>query len=215
MGGAPSEQRPSTVVKPVRCAILISGSGSGMEAIIHHQQSNPGCGHETVLVIADRPDAKGLERASSLGIESRCIPLPSDHEDPTNRRVAHEKIVHEHLLAANVDLVLLSGYMRLLTPYLVGQWAPNLLNIHPSILPAFPGAHAHRDALASGVKVSGCTVHMVDEGMDTGAILAQRRVPVFPDDTESSLAARVRIEEHLLYPQVVDAFILQKLSQAN
>ncbi|EHR75821.1 MAG: phosphoribosylglycinamide formyltransferase 1 [uncultured Candidatus Poseidoniales archaeon] len=120
MGGAPSEQRPSTAGKPVRCAILISGSGSGMEAMIHHQQSNPGCGHETVLVIADRPDAKGLERASSLGIESRCIPLPSDHEDPTNRRVAHEKIVHEHLLAANVDLVLLSGYMRLLTPYLVG-----------------------------------------------------------------------------------------------
>jgi phosphoribosylglycinamide formyltransferase-1 len=105
--------------------------------------------------------------------------------------------------------------MRLLTPYLVGQWAPNLLNIHPSILPAFPGAHAHRDAIASGVKVSGCTVHMVDEGMDTGAILAQRRVPVFPNDTESSLAARVRIEEHLLYPQVVDAFILQKSFQAN
>ena len=215
MEGAPSDQPPSSVSAPVRCAILISGSGSGMEAMIRHQQSNPGCGHETVLVIADRPDAKGLERASSLGIESLCIPLPPGHEDPTNRRVAHEKIVHEHLLAANVGLVLLSGYMRLLTPYLVGQWAPNLLNIHPSILPAFPGAHAHRDAIASGVKVSGCTVHMVDEGMDTGAILAQRRVPVFPNDTESSLAARVRIEEHLLYPQVVDAFILQKSFQAN
>jgi formyltetrahydrofolate-dependent phosphoribosylglycinamide formyltransferase len=186
-----------------------------MEAMIHHQRSNPGCGHETVLVIADRPDAKGLERASLLGIESRCVPLSPDYEDPTNRRVAHEKIVHEHLLAANVDLVLLSGYMRLLTPYLVGHWAPNILNIHPSILPAFPGAHAHRDALASGVNVSGCTVHMVDEGMDTGAILAQRRVPVFPDDTESSLAARVRIEEHLLYPQVVDAFIVQKSFQAS
>ena len=215
MGGTPSGQPTSPVSKPVRCAILISGSGSGMEAMIRHQQSNAGCGHETVLVIADRPDAKGLERASALGIKSLCIPLPPEHEDPTNRRLAHEKTVGEHLRAANVGLVLLSGYMRLLTPYLVGQWAPNLLNIHPSILPAFPGAHAHRDALASGANVSGCTVHMVDEGMDTGAILAQRRVPVFPDDTESSLAARVRIEEHLLYPQVVDAFILQNEHRVN
>ena len=215
MGGEPSEQKPSFAGKTVRCAILISGSGSGMEAMIRHQQSNPGCGHETVLVVADRPHAKGLERASSLGIKSLCIPLPSDHENPTNRRVAHEEIIHERLLEANVDLVLLSGYMRLLTPYLVGRWAPNLLNIHPSILPAFPGAHAHRDVLASGVNVTGCTVHMVDEGMDTGAIIAQRRVPIFPGDTESSLATRVRVEEHLLYPQVVDAFIRQDSFQAN
>lgn len=215
MGGRPSEQPSFRVGEAVRCAILISGSGSGMAAMIRHQQSNAGCGHETVLVIADRPDAKGLERAAALGVESRCIPLQPGHEDPAKRRLAHEKTVDEHLRAAKVDLVLLSGYMRLLTPYLVGRWAPNLLNIHPSILPAFPGAHAHRDALASGVNVSGCTVHMVDEGMDTGAILAQRRVPVFPDDTETSLAARVGIEEHLLYPQVVDAFILQNEHRAN
>ena len=185
-----------------------------MEAMIQHQKANPSCGHETVLVISDQPGVMGLERASSLDVDARCIPLPQI-EDRSERRVQHEAMVHEALQSKGVELVLLSGYMRLLTPYLVSRWAPHLLNIHPSLLPAFPGAHAHKDVLASGVSVSGCTVHHVDEGMDSGKVLAQRRVPVFPGDTESSLAKRVKIEEHILYPSVVDHLIQQTLPQEN
>lgn len=214
MGQATPKLRQPTKSAPIRCAILISGSGSGMEAMIQHQKAHPLCGHETVLVISDQPGAKGLERASLLGIEAICIPLP-ELEDPGERRAQHEVTVNEALQSKGVELVLLSGYMRLLTPYLVSRWAPHLLNIHPSLLPAFPGAHAHKDVLTSGVSVSGCTVHHVDEGMDSGKVLAQRRVPVFPGDTESSLAMRVRIEEHTLYPDVVDHLIRQTSHQAN
>ena len=204
--------RRADTSSPIRCAILISGSGSGMEAMILHQQANPACGHSTVVVVSDRPDAKGLERARSLGIESVCVALPP-LTDPSERRAQHEAMVMEVLETSEVELVLLSGYMRLLTPLLVDRWAPHLLNIHPSLLPAFPGAHAHRDALAAKATVSGCTVHRVDEGMDTGSILSQRRVPVFPDDDEESLAERIKIEEHRLYPSVVDRLVHQTLPQ--
>ena len=97
--------------------------------------------------------------------------------------------------------------MRLISPDFVQQWTPRIINIHPSLLPAFPGAHAHRDVLAAGVKVSGCTVHYVDAGMDTGEILGQRRVPVFSSDNESTLSERVKIEEHLLYPQIINQIV--------
>lgn len=177
-----------------------------MEAMIRHQQGSAACGHSTVVVISDRPDVQGLKRAHALGIESICIPLPSI-EDPNNRRLAHEKQIQEILNERDVELVLLSGYMRLLTPWLIERWAPNLLNIHPSLLPAFPGAHAHRDVLASNVHVTGCTVHRVDEGMDTGEILGQSRVPVFPDDNQTSLSQRVKITEHALYPKIVDHLV--------
>lgn len=214
MGEATPKFRQPTLSMPIRCAILISGSGSGMEAMIQHQKANPSCGHETVLVISDQPGVMGLERASSLDVDALCIPLPQI-EDRSERRAQHEVMVNEALQSKGVELVLLSGYMRLLTPYLVSKWAPHMLNIHPSLLPAFPGAHAHKDVLASDVSVSGCTVHHVDEGMDSGKVLAQRRVPVFPDDTESSLAKRVKIEEHTLYPYVVDRLIQQTLHQEN
>lgn len=181
-----------------------------MEAMIRHQQANPTCGHTTVLVVSDQPEAKGLERAKRLGVESICVPLPA-LTDRAERRAQHEARVMEVLDESDVELVLLSGYMRLLTPLLVNKWAPHLLNIHPSLLPAFPGAHAHRDALAAKATVSGCTVHRVDEGMDTGLILAQRRVPVFPGDNESSLGERIKIEEHRLYPSVVDRLVSQAL----
>lgn len=208
MGMAPtfSPLRAGSPSSPIRCAILISGSGSGMEAMIRHQGRHEGCGHTTVVVISDRSDAKGLERSMALGVPSIHVPLP-DNADPQNRRLKHEKTIQELLEAHDVELVLLSGYMRLLTSWLIERWSPNLLNIHPSFLPAFPGAHAHRDVLASGVRVSGCTVHRVDEGMDTGEILAQRRVPVFPNDDYSSLAERIKITEHILYPMVVDELV--------
>ena len=212
MAAPPSGLRDADASSPIRCAILISGSGSGMEALVRHQQTTLGCNHSTALVISDRNDAKGLERATSLGVEAVCIPLP-DVPDSGERRTQHEVLVLEALESKNIELVILSGYMHLLTPLLINRYAPNLLNIHPSLLPAFPGAHAHRDVLKANVAVSGCTVHRVDEGMDTGAILAQRRVPVFPGDDESSLSARVRIEEHTIYPYVVDTLVNQSSNQ--
>ena len=121
------------------------------------------------------------------------------------RRREHEQRIAKDLDKADIDLIVLSGYMRLLSPDFVEQYYPRIVNIHPSLLPAFPGKDAHTDVLASGVRVSGCTVHVVDAGMDTGPILAQRRVPVFSTDTRSHLARRVQVEEHRLYPKVIDS----------
>ena len=111
----------------------------------------------------------------------------------------------------NIEAVILSGYMRILSPFFVRAWEGRLLNIHPSLLPKYPGAHAHRDALADGAIVSGCTVHLVDEGVDSGQILAQREVPVLPDDDEHTLSERIKEVEHLLYPEVIDAFTSGKI----
>ena len=126
--------------------------------------------------------------------------LPRDE-----RRREHEQRITKQLDEADIDLIVLSGYMRLLSPDFVEKYFPRIINIHPSLLPAFPGKDAHTDVLASGVRVSGCTVHVVDAGMDTGPILAQRRVPVFPTDSRSQLAKRVQVEEHRLYPEVIDS----------
>ena len=198
--------RQGSSADPIRCAVFISGSGSGMEAMLTHQKSNIHCGHTTAVVISDRHDALGLEKARNFGIPAKTVPVPSDTNREERRRL-HEHSIQSLLEEMEVELILLSGYMRLLSASFVERWAPYLLNIHPSLLPAFPGAHAHRDVLASSVDVSGCTVHFVDAGMDTGAIIAQRRVPVFSDDDEHSLAARVRLEEHQLYPEVVDRLV--------
>lgn len=115
-------------------------------------------------------------------------------------------MILSQLRSAGVELVILSGYMRILTPSFVEIWKGRLLNIHPSMLPDFPGAHAHRDALAADVETTGCTVHLVDEGVDSGPILAQREVPIFPDDDVESLQDRVKKVEHVLYPEVIDLF---------
>ena len=178
--------------------------------MIRYQQANPSCGHETYLVVSDRSEARGLERATALGIDSVCIPLPADIPDPDQRRLSHEKRILELLTESNIELVLLSGYMRLMSPDFVEKWSPYLINIHPSLLPAFPGAHAHRDVIKSGVRVSGCTVHHVDAGMDTGKIIGQCKVPIFSDDDESTLAERVKIEEHRLYPSIIDQLVNQE-----
>ena len=201
--------RHGTASHPVRCAILISGSGSGMEAMLEHQQNDPSCGHTTVVVLSDRSEASGVLKARNRGIEARCIPLPTSYEGH-ERRLKHESLIQELLEEFDVELILLSGYMRLKSSQFAELWAPRIINIHPSLLPAFPGAHAHRDVLAAGVNVSGCTVHFVDSGMDTGQIIAQRRVPVFSDDSESSLTERIKIEEHRLYPTVIDQLVTGK-----
>jgi phosphoribosylglycinamide formyltransferase-1 len=173
-----------------------------MEALLRHQQ-NENCLHRTVVVISDKPAVKGLERAQQHGITSVVVPLP-DAEDSMERRLIHEAEMNEILTVHDIEVVILSGYMRILTPSFVAPWAGRLLNIHPSLLPDFPGAHAHRDVLESGVDETGCTVHFVDSGTDSGPILAQTKVVVLPDDDESSLAERVKAEEHILYPRIID-----------
>ena len=155
------------------------------------------------MVLADSEDAGGLEHGRSREIETHGISLPAI-EDKLERRLAHEELVHMALVNADVELVVLSGYMRILTPSFVKRWKGRLVNIHPSLLPKYPGAHAHRDALADGATVSGCTVHLVDEGVDSGMILAQSEVPVHPEDTESDLQERIKKVEHVLYPEVLD-----------
>ena len=195
--------RVATAEDPLRCAILISGSGSGMQAMLEHQQ-NPNCVHITAVVVSNKSGVKGIERAKDLDVPIVVVevsPILSGDE----RRIAHELEIEQVLFDYEVELVILSGYMRLLSPQFVERWEGKIVNIHPSLLPDFPGAHAHRDVIASGVKKSGCTVHYVDAGMDTGQIIAQCEVEVLPEDTEETLASRIKHFEHILYPMVLDA----------
>ena len=151
---------------------------------------------EIALVLSNRPDAGGLATAAAAGIAVAVV----DHRDFPRDRAAHEAAIDAVLTAAGIEIICLAGYMRLLTPLLVGRWAGRMLNVHPSLLPAFPGLDTHARALAAGVKLHGCTVHLVTEIMDDGPILAQAAVPVLAGDTEPELAARVLVQEHCIYP---------------
>lgn len=166
-----------------------------MEALLR-AASDPGYPAEVALVLSNRPDAPGLRRAAAVGVATACV----DHRPYRGNRAAHEAAVDACLRTHGAELVCLAGYMRLLTPLLVGAWQGRMLNVHPSLLPAFPGLDTHRRALAAGVKLHGCTVHLVTAEMDSGPILAQAAVPVLPGDTEAALAARVLAQEHRLYP---------------
>jgi len=179
----------------VRTAVLISGRGSNLHALLRAAAA-PEYPAEIAVVISNRGEAPGLALAQAAGIETLVIESRGVGAD----RAAHEAAIHAALLARNIGLVCLAGYMRLLSPFLVGAWAGRMLNIHPSLLPAFPGLHTHARALAADVKLHGCTVHQVTQQMDEGPILAQAAVPVLPDDTEESLAARVLAQEHIIYP---------------
>ena len=201
--------RTGSTDDPGRVAVLVSGGGSGLAALLRYQRT-PRC-HRTTLVIADKTAAGGLQHGRDAGVTSVGVPLPMEVEK-SERRVAHERLVNAELEAADVELVVLSGYMRILTPWFVRRWKGRLINIHPSLLPDFPGAHAHRDALAAGVSVTGCTVHLVDEGVDSGPILAQREIEVRPNDDEEALQERVKGVEHLLYPDVLDRLCSGQIS---
>lgn len=183
-------------------AILISGQGSNMAALIA-ACADPDYPARIVLVISNDPSAGGLAKASSAGIKTEIV----DHRLYRNDRESHERAIDQALKTAGVRIVCLAGYMRILTPYLVGAWAGRMLNIHPSLLPAYPGLHTHERALAAGDSEHGCTVHLVSPGVDEGPILQQARVPVLPSDTPATLAARVLKEEHRLYPCALAAFI--------
>ena len=196
--------RKGSIKKPLRIAVLISGSGSGLLALLNHQQSNKSP-HSTKLIISDNANAGGLRHGEDFGISAVAIPLP-DFTDRDQQRKMHENLIHDMLVDSDIELVVLSGYMRILTPIFVSKWKGRLINIHPSLLPKYPGANAHRDALADGAKITGCTVHLVDEGVDTGEIIAQEEVEILDGDTIEKLQQRVKKIEHQLYPKVLDIF---------
>ena len=183
-----------------RVGILISGRGSNMTALLRAAAA-PAFPADIALVLSNRPDAPGLDTARAAGVPAAGI----DHRPFGRDRAAHEAALAEALDAAGVEIVCLAGYMRLLTPWLVGRYAGRMLNIHPSLLPAFPGLHTHARAIAAGARLHGCTVHLVTEAMDEGPILAQAAVPVLPGDTEETLAARVLAAEHRIYPAALAA----------
>jgi formyltetrahydrofolate-dependent phosphoribosylglycinamide formyltransferase len=184
-----------------RAAILISGRGSNMQALIDAAR-DPAYPAQIALVLSNNPDAFGLAAAQAAGIAAR----PIDHRGFGRDRAAHEAAIDAELRQAGIQIVCLAGYIRLLTPRLVDAWAGRMLNIHPSLLPSFPGLDTHARALGAGVKLHGCTVHLVTQDMDAGPILAQAAVPVLPGDTADDLAARVLIQEHAIYPVALAAF---------
>jgi formyltetrahydrofolate-dependent phosphoribosylglycinamide formyltransferase len=184
-----------------RAAILCSGRGSNMAALITAAQA-PAFPVDIALVITNKADAPALALAENLGVPARAIPSKPYGRD----REAHERVIDAALQAHHIELVCLAGYMRILTPFLVGRWAGRMLNIHPSLLPAYPGLDTHARVLEAGETTHGCTVHLVTEIMDDGPILAQARVPVLPGDTEDTLAARVLAQEHIIYPAALADF---------
>jgi|SRR5882724_10566028 len=180
-----------------RIAILISGRGSNMVALADAAREGTIPNAEVAIVISDKRDAAGLERASQRGIETIVI------ERGARTRQEHDREIVSALAARQIDLICLAGYMRVLSSEFINAYPGRILNIHPSLLPAFPGLDAQRQALEHGAKVSGCTVHFVDETLDGGPIATQREVPVNDDDTVESLSARILIEEHKLYAEAV------------
>jgi phosphoribosylglycinamide formyltransferase-1 len=187
-----------TAMAKKRVAVLISGRGSNMASLIAAARDDD-YPAEIALVLSNRPDAPGLANAKSQGITTAVV----DHTQYGKDREAFERALQDALIAHRIDLVCLAGFMRLLTPWFVGQWQGRMLNIHPALLPAFKGLHTHERALEAGVKTHGATVHFVSPEMDSGPIIAQAEVPVLPGDTPDTLAARVLEAEHRIYPQAL------------
>jgi phosphoribosylglycinamide formyltransferase-1 len=187
-----------------KLGILLSGRGSNFEAIARNVQSGR-IPAEIAVVISNKPEAPGLVRAQEMGLETLCIPSKGKEREAFDREVVAA------LKAFQVDLVCLAGFMRILSPYFVREFPRRILNIHPALLPAFPGEDAQRQALEHGVKFTGCTVHIVDEGMDTGPIVCQAVVPILDDDTVESLSARILQEEHRIYSEAICLLLEGKL----
>lgn len=186
-------------MQKVRTAILISGEGTNMQALIN-AASAPDYPARIALVISNRPGAGGLKRAATAGIPA----LTLDHKSfPT--RAEFDNALDNALMEAGIELICMAGFMRLLGEDFVNKWHNRQLNIHPSLLPAYKGLHTHKRALADGVKIAGCTVHVVRPAMDSGPIIAQAAVPVLPGDDEDALKARIQKAEHRLYPAALAA----------
>lgn len=196
-------------MKRTRLGVLISGSGSNLQALMD-ACATPDYPAGIQLVISNKFDAYGLERASKAGIESAVV----SHKAFPDRE-SFERALTEKLEAANVELVVLAGFMRILTPYFVERWRDRLVNIHPSLLPSFRGVDTHAQALNAGVKLHGCSVHYVRPGLDDGPIIGQAAVPVLAGDDPKSLAARVLIAEHKLYPACIRAICDGRVKLVN
>ena len=194
----------------MKIGVLASGSGSNLQTLIDELHCVESCEIEISVVISDRAEAYALTRAKKAGIPSYIV-IARDFPD----RHAFDERISELLDTHAVELIVLAGFMKLLQPAFVQKYRNRILNIHPALLPAFPGAHPVADTLAYGAKVSGVTVHFVDEGMDTGPIIAQRSVPVFDNDDEESLHARLQVEEHKLYPTVIRWYAENRISFAG
>jgi phosphoribosylglycinamide formyltransferase 1 len=188
-----------------RVAILISGRGSNMAALIEAAKAAD-YPAEIALVVSNRPDAAGLARAHAEGISTAVI----DHTRYGKDREAFERALHAELEAHRIELVCLAGFMRLLSPWLVERWHGRMINIHPALLPAFKGLDTHRRALAAGAQKHGATVHLVVPDVDSGPILLQEAVPILPGDTEETLAARVLEIEHRIYPRALRRLAQQR-----
>jgi len=189
-----------------RVAILISGRGSNMVAIARAVKRGKTPNAEIAVVISNKPDAPGLKKAQQMGLETLCI----SHKDFPNREDFDRRIVEE-LRKRRVDLVCLAGFMRILSPYFVSQYRNRIMNIHPALLPSFPGMQAQKDALEHGVKYTGCTVHFVSEDVDAGPIIIQKVVPVRDDDDADTLAARILKQEHKIYAEAIRLFTEDRL----
>ncbi|MFH1824092.1 MAG: phosphoribosylglycinamide formyltransferase [Candidatus Firestonebacteria bacterium] len=189
----------------IKLAVLVSGRGSNLQSIIDACESNQ-IKAEVKVVISDKKDVHSLERAKKYNIKNFFI-------DPKvfSNKEEHEKAILKIIDEENTDLICLAGYMRLLTNYFVRKYKGRIINIHPSLLPSFPGACGPSDALQYGVKISGCTVHFVDEGEDTGPIILQSVVSVKDDDTIESLSARILTEEHKIFPEAINLFANKRL----
>jgi phosphoribosylglycinamide formyltransferase 1 len=180
-----------------RIGVLLSGRGSNFEALADSVGAGRLPGAEIAVVVSNREGAPGIERAKERGIAARVIPSKGLEREVYDRQVV--AVLHEF----KVDLVCLAGYMRLLSPFFVASFPSRILNIHPSLLPSFPGLESQRQALEYGVKFAGCTVHFVDENLDAGPIVLQATVPVRDDDTEETLSSRILAEEHRIYTEAV------------
>jgi phosphoribosylglycinamide formyltransferase-1 len=194
--------RVATSDQPLRVGVLVSGSGSNLQALLDAQRAAESAAHSrfrVVVVVANVVGAFAVERAARAGVAAVVLPHTSLAREEHEARVAAALVEHD------VELVVLAGYMRVLTASFVGRFPRRIVIVHPAVLRAFPGLHGARLALEHGCRIAGCTVHLVDDGVDTGAILAQAAVAVADDDTEESLQKRIQAEEHRLLPQVVAA----------
>jgi phosphoribosylglycinamide formyltransferase-1 len=194
---------------PLVLGVLASGRGSNLQAILDAIDAGR-CPARVAVVVSDRKDAPALERARRAGAKAVHLD-PRAYPD----RVAFDDAVAEVLRQHGTELVCLAGYMRVLSAEFVRRFPGRILNVHPALLPAFPGLHAQRRALEHGVKIAGATVHFVDEGVDTGPIVLQEAVPVLDDDTEDTLAARILVEEHRLYPEAIRLYAEGRLRLAG
>ncbi|HRU55239.1 MAG TPA: phosphoribosylglycinamide formyltransferase, partial [Candidatus Sumerlaeia bacterium] len=169
----------------MRVAIFVSGRGSNMEAILNEKKKGNLPNAEIALVLSDKADAPALEKANAAGVKTVFVDSKPYRKNREGYDAEVLKVLREH----NIEFIVLAGFMRIITPVLIEAFSHRIINIHPALLPAFPGLHAQKQALDYGVKVSGCTVHFVDAGMDTGPIILQTAIPVNPDDTEDTLSA--------------------------